>query len=304
MQNEQTRWLKYFDSDAIARLSKIGFSPSGLVEGKRVGNHRSPFHGFAIEFAGHRGYVPGDDVRHIDWKVYYRTGRYLMKQYEQETDLFCHVVVDVSDSMKFEWKHGSKKDYAAFIATALSQVITEQADNVNVQFCTDRVHGETGMTNSMDVIGSIAAFYEQDFKFGNGSLGEALRLLGESSGRRHIFFIISDFYDDPDDVFDGVKRLLGNRHEVVLVQLSDPLERTFDINGRIRFLDMESDESFTAVGTNLRTAYEELYREFLDNLRDRARSLGVDCLFCHTEKNLAVQFAEYLSAKAAMARGG
>lgn len=301
--SRQERWLRYFDSDAIAKLTHIGFVPTGLVEGRLVGNHRSPFHGFAIEFAGHRGYVPGDDTRHLDWKVYYRTGRYLMKQYEQETDLYCHIVVDVSDSMNFEWKHGKKSEYAAFMATALSQVVTEQSDSVNVQFCTDVLHGETGMSNNSDVAAKIAAFYENPLKYGDGDLGKALQLLGESSGRRHVFFIISDFYGNPDLLFDAVKRLLGDHHEVVLFQLSDELERHFDITGKIRFLDMESDDRVEAVGVNVRESYETIYNEFLDDLKTRSAGLGIDCVFFHTEQHFAVQLAEYLSAKAARGMG-
>jgi len=100
------RWMRYFDAATVSRLAAIGFQPSGLVEGNLVGNHRSPFHGFAIEFAGHRGYVPGDDIKHMDWTAYYKTGKYLLKQYEQETNFIAHIVMDVSESMDLNTNTG------------------------------------------------------------------------------------------------------------------------------------------------------------------------------------------------------
>lgn len=305
MENRK-HWMKYFDAETVTRLTRIGFAPSGLVEGNLVGNHRSPFHGFAIEFAGHRGYVPGDDTRHIDWKVYYRTGRYLMKQYEQETNLLCHIMLDVSESMEFEWKHGKKRDYAAMMATALAQVITEQTDSVSIHFFDQQMIHEIPMTNGRDIISKIADFYETPgrvFK-GTSHIGGALSLLNESSRQRHAVFVISDFFNDLDQVFDGVKRLLGNKHEVILLQVVDPLEVSFDLPGKVRLLELEGTRRLDVNALNIRDSYEELFHAFLHEMEERSRKLGVDYILCNTGRPFGIHLAEYLSSKQLRSGGG
>lgn len=293
----QKRWMKYFDPDTVARLSRIGFSPLGLVAGNRVGSHRSPFYGFAIEFAGHRGYVPGDDVKHIDWKVYYRTGRYLTKQYEQETNLLCEILVDVSRSMEFSYQNGRKSEYAAWLAVSLAQLIVGQTDSVNVRFFADRLLHETGLTNQDDISAKIVSFYEEYEPIGHSQIGTTLTQVNESIRRRHIVFVISDFFDEPDSIFDGVKRLLGNQHEVILIQIVDPLELSLDLSGRIRFLEMEGEGHIDLYGAQIRRSYEELFHAFLDEMKNRSRALGVDYLLCDTSRPFGIVLAEYLSAR-------
>ena len=293
----QKKWIKYFDPDTVAKLSHIGFMPSGLVEGSLVGNHRSPFHGFAIEFAGHRGYTPGDDTKHIDWKVYYRTGRYLMKQYEQETNMLCHIAVDVSSTMEFEYRNGRKRDYAAYMASSLAHIITSQSDSVNVHFFSDTLLYETMMTNSEDVVTKIANFYESADFSGKSSIGQTLSLLNESCMHRRVVFVISDFFDDMDSIFDGVKRLLGNHHEVVLLHVVDPLEISFDISGKVRLLEMEGAGRLDATGINIRESYETLFHAYLDEMKLRSMKLGIDYVLCNTSRSFGVTLAEYLSGK-------
>jgi hypothetical protein len=123
MSDSRSALIKYFDPNALARITAVGYKPFSLVEGNLVGNHRSPFHGFAIEFAGLRQYVPGDEVKHLDWKAYFKTGKFLVKQYDQETNLIGHILVDVSETMKFEYSGRRKIDYTAFIATAVAGAI-------------------------------------------------------------------------------------------------------------------------------------------------------------------------------------
>lgn len=291
------RWSKYFDAETVTKLAYIGFKPSGLVEGNLVGNHRSPFHGFAIEFAGHRGYVQGDDVKHIDWKVYYRTGKYLMKQYEQETNFLSHILVDVSESMKFQYKHGSKLDYAAFIASSLSQIIASQSDSVGVHFFDNEVVGDISVSSSLEVVSKIASFYEgREFKRPS-AIGNVINLVSETFGRRRIVFVVSDFFGDLEKTFDGVKKLLGSRHEVILLHIVDPLEINFDIPGKVQFIEMEGSERMEAKGVNIRDSYEELFKEFLGDIKQRSLTLGVDYILCDMSRPFGLHLAEYLSGR-------
>jgi len=291
-------WKKYFDADTIARLCHIGFKPSGLVEGNIVGDHPSPFHGFAIEFAGHRGYVPGDDIKHIDWKAYYKTEKYLVKQYEQETNLIAHVLVDVSESMKFEYKHGSKIGYAAFIATSLSQVITGQSDSVGVSLFDNEIRSSIRVTSSEEIMSEIVASLEKTELKGPSALGSVLSLTAEKIGKRRIVFIISDFFGDTESTLSGIRRLMDDRHEIVLLQIVDPLELDFDIPGRVRLIELEGEEKMDITGTTIRESYSELFAAFMGDLKRSTTALGIDHVVCNMEKQFGLHLAEYLSARA------
>lgn len=293
----QRQWVKYLDADTVTRLCHIGFRPSGLVEGNLVGNHRSPFHGFAIEFAGHRQYVPGDDVKHLDWRAYSRTGRYLIKQYEEETNFNAHLVVDVSESMAFEHEHGRKIDYAAFMATALSHVVISQSDSVGAFLFDNGIRAAIDVRNSEDVVAAISDGLESAEVKQPSALGDVLCLVAERIGRRQVVFVISDLFADPDDTFRGVKRLLDDKHEVVLLQVVDPLELTFDVPGKMRLLELEGVGRLEVVAHEIRESYCELFQQFLDDIRSQALRLGIDYLLCDTGKAFGYHLAEYLSRR-------
>lgn len=293
----EKQWIKFFDADTVSKLAHIGFKPSMLVEGNLVGNHPSPFHGFAIEFAGHRGYVPGDDVRYIDWKAYYKTEKYLLKQYEQETNFLAHILVDFSSSMKFEHKNGSKKDYSAFIATALAQIIVNQSDSIGVDFIDSKIIEKIKISNSEEVVSRISSFFQEKEPEKPSDLGTVLNLLAEQLGRRRVIFIISDFYCDSDRLFDGIKKLLDSKHEIVMLQIIDPIEMNFDIMNRVELTDIEGDEKLVFRGPELKDSYEELFNGFLNETRERAMSLGIDYILCDMAKPFGFHLAEYLSGR-------
>jgi uncharacterized protein (DUF58 family) len=290
-------WLKYFDADTINKLSHIGIKPSGMVEGNLVGDHKSPFHGFAIEFAGHRGYVPGDDVKHIDWKAYYKMGKYLIKQYAQETNFISHIVIDVSESMKFEYRHGSKINYAAYMATAMSNVIVNQSDSVGAFFFDNRVLSTVKAIGSEEIIAKIASEFKGTELKNPSAIGKVLSHIAEQISRRRIVFIISDFFGDIEDTFTGIKRLLDDKHEVVLLQIIDPLELNFDIPGRVELIELEGTDRLEVSGASIKELYEKNFNEFLTQFRTKARMLGVDHILCDMSRPFGFHLAEYLSAR-------
>ncbi len=293
----QNKWIKYFDSDTVNRLVHIGFKPIGLVEGSLVGDHRSPFHGFAIEFAGHRGYVPGDDVKHIDWKAYYKTGKYLVKQYAQETNLITHILLDVSESMKFEYKHGAKIDYAAFIATAISQVIIEQSDSVGAFFFDNEIISAIRITNTEEVVSKISSAVSESQLKDKSAIGKVLNHAAERMGRRRVVFIISDFFGDTEQTFEGIKRLMDDKHEIVLLHIIDPLEINFDIQGRIELIELEGADRLEVMGVNVKEEYEKLFHEYLAEIKQKCLALGIDYLLCDMSKSFGYHLAEYLSSR-------
>lgn len=290
-------WTKYFDAKTITLLTNIGYKPAGLVEGNLVGDHRSPFHGFAVEFAGHRGYVPGDDIKHLDWKAYYKTRKYLVKQYEQETNLIAHILLDVSESMLFSHEHGSRIDYAAFMATALSQVITSQSDSVGVFLFDNLVRSIIRPTRGQEIVAKIADTLADTQMKDGSAVGKVMNLVAEKIRRRGVVFVISDFFADLEQTLDGVKRLVHDKHDVVLFQLVDPLELNFDIPGRVRLIELEGAESMNVVGASIRESYEELFHGFLDEFGRRVTALGADYIRCDMGRPFGFHLAEYLSGR-------
>ncbi len=293
--------IKYFDADAVSRITAIGYKPLSLVEGNLVGNHRSPMHGFAVEFAGHRQYAPGDDLRHLDWKAYFKSDKYLIKQYAMETNFTGFVVTDVSETMKFEYDGRRKIDYAAFLAVAIASTIIGQNDLVSASFFTNRLRGTIPRTGADDIIAKISTYLEDTELKDPTSMGPVLATLAEQVGRRKCVFVISDFFDDVDVIFDGVKKLLGNRNEVILLHVLDPLEMNFDYPGQVELIELEGDGKIEVEGRNIADSYNRLFGEYLENMQQTSRRLGVDYILCDTSQNFGVTLAKYLNTR--IARG-
>ena len=297
MSETSNRLIKYLDPDAVARIAAVGFKPASRVEGSRVGNHRSPFHGFAVEFAGHRQYVPGDDPRHIDWKVYYKAGRYMTKQYELETNFVAHLVIDVSESMKFEYQSGSKADYAAFIGVALAHAVVAQSDQAAVTFFAEQAIETFPPSNSDEVPDKISRYMEHAPLKDRTSIGSVLSLLAERIGRRKVVFVVSDFFGDVEATFDGVKRLADNKNEVVLLHLVDPLEMDFSYPGRVELIELEGTRRDTFEGRDIRESYNELFGKYLERMRTESRRHQVDYVLCSTGENFGITLAKYLNTR-------
>jgi len=298
-----SKLIKYLDPDAVARIAAVGFKPSSRVEGSRVGNHRSPFHGFAVEFAGHRQYVPGDDPRHIDWKLYYRAGRYMTKLYELETNFVAHIVVDVSESMKFIYQHGRKSDYAAFISVALAHAVVAQSDQVAVTFFADEAIETFPASSTEEVPDKISRYMESPPFKDRTAVGRVLSLLAERIGRRKVVFVVSDLFGDIKSTFDGVKRLADNANEVILLQLVDPLEMDFHYPGRVELVELEGARREIFEGRNIRKAYNAQFGAFLSEMRAEARRHNVDYLLCNTGENFGLTLAKYMNTRT-LGQGG
>ena len=199
--------LQLLDPDTLSRADKLGMAARFIVEGYMAGEHKSPYRGFAIEFSQHREYAPGDDVRHLDWKVLGRTDRYYIKQYEQETNFVAHLLVDGSESMRYGSEGVSKLDFARGAAACLAYTIIRQRDAVSLTLFDSDTREELPRGNSQNhlfnVLEKLAAFKPQ----GETDLAGQLHSLAQRAQRKGIVVILSDFFDDEDAVIDAVQHL-------------------------------------------------------------------------------------------------
>lgn len=263
-----------------------------IVEGYMVGEHRSPYHGFAIEFAQHRKYAPGDDVRHLDWKVLARTERHYIKQYEQETNFIAHLIVDRSESMGFGSSGITKWHYAKMTAACLAYLILNQRDAVALGLCgaclEDYLPRSDSRTQLFKILSHLAAAEPE----GTTCLGLALDDLARQLKRKGIIIVISDFLDEDDDaLLRGIQHLRFQGHEVIAFQTLDPLEMEFQVGGLVEFIGMENLP-------NLKTRPAEIRKSYLEEFARHTRWLKQTLTKhqCHFRQiDISTPFDEVLS---------
>lgn len=288
---------RYIRPEVLTRIARIKFEPNHLVEGTLAGAHKSPFHGFAIEFAGHRDYVPGDDVRHLDWKVYYRHRKYLIKQYEMDTNLVCHLMLDVSASMRYGEGDAQKLLYASRMAVTLANLIVEQSDRVSLTTFDEHVVNSLAPSNSLSQIINMSQMLDLIEPVKKTHIGPSLMDLAARAGRRAIIVIFSDFFADLDDLNDAVQRLCYDNHEVVLMQVLHNHEIEFNMPGTIRFVGLEDSREIDACPDDTRKSYLDAMTEFNDRLESIAKANQCERLVCDTSRDMAVVFADYLHSR-------
>ncbi len=288
---------RYIQPEVLTRVQHAKFVPRQLVEGTLAGSHKSPFHGFAVEFASHREYVAGDDLRHLDWNVYYRHQRHFIKQYEMETNLVCHLMLDVSASMRYGEDDAQKLLYAARMAVMLSYLVVEQSDKVSMSTFDEIVRGWLAPSNSLGQVMNMTEMLDEVEPVKKTSIGSTLIDLAGRVGRRSIVIVFSDFFVDLDDLDFALQRLRYDRHEIVLMQTMHHDEIVFDMDGMVRFVGLEEDDQFLTRPQDVRAAYLEALSEHNEKLDQICEANQCERLLCDTSRPMAELFADYLQKR-------
>jgi uncharacterized protein (DUF58 family) len=244
---------RYLDPVTLGRVATRTLEPRGLVMGNLAGAHKSPMAGFAVEFAGHREYVPGDDPRHIDWRLYFTRDRYFIKQYEMETNFVCHLVLDVSASMRYGQDGQQKLDYAAKMASTLGFSIIRQNDKVSLATFDDRVRGFIQPSNSMAQVIRMTEHLDETQPVEKTDMSACLTELAGRMQRREIVMIFSDFFTDLDRLESALQLLRFSQHEVVLFQTLHHDELSFSFDGMVRFDGLEVPDQLLTQTANSST---------------------------------------------------
>ena len=282
--------MDLLDAETINRAAPLGLAARFIVDGHMAGDHRSPFRGVSVEFVQHRPYVPGDDTRRLDHKVLGRTDKYVVKQYEQDTSLVAHLLLDGSDSMRYRSGDGpaakdvppaklSKFDYGRVMAACLAFLVLRQRDAVSATVFDVAARHHVPRTSTLAGLGDLMSVLADARPQQHTGIGDVLQAAAATIRRRGIVLVISDLFDDEDKTLAGLRHLRFGGSEVVVFHVMDPYERTFPFAGNVRFTGLEQ----FATDDPLRTRPAEIRRSYLDAMTtfcDRLK-LGCERHGCH-----------------------
>jgi uncharacterized protein (DUF58 family) len=292
----------YLEPSVLSRAEALGIKARSIVEGLRVGDHKSPFRGFSVEFVQHREYVPGDDIRHIDWKSYGRSERYTIKQYEQETNFAAHVLLDGSKSMAYGDRATNKLEYAKLLAATLSYVVVKQRDSAALSvFGADwrvELPASSAMANVNTILHTLEDVEPQD----KTRIGPLLEQLADRVRRRGLVFIISDMFDEVDTVLKGLKHLRFQGHDVTVFHVLHPDEIDFPFTGNVKFDGLELPEEIKTRPHLIRPAYQRVVKEYLRELRAGCDAYRVDYVRMNTGVPIEQPLSKYLVTRLQMGR--
>ena len=281
----------------IARAQALGLQARTIVEGMRIGDHKSPYRGFSVEFVQHREYVPGDDIRHIDWKSYGRSERYTIKQYEQETNFIAHVLLDASRSMLYGEGAANKLLYGKLLAAVLSYLIIHQRDMVSLQIFDARWRARLPASSQPGHITTILQTLESTEPRDQTSMAPILHELAEQTRRRGLVFLISDCFDKVDAVLSSLQHLRFDGHEVIVFHVMHPDEIEFPFEGNIRFEGMELPQEVLTRPHLIRPAYRKAVTAFLQAMQQGCEANRCDYILMNTGRPLQEALIEYLARR-------
>ena len=288
---------KYLHPAIISKIGAYSIDPKGIVEGNIAGAHKSPFHGFSVEFAGHREYMPGDDPKHIDWNVYYKRDKYFIKQYEAETNMIAQIFLDASESMNFKSGELSKLDYAAYLAVTLTYLITNARDSMGMAIFNEKIVEYLPPSNSLQTVYKMSDILQKMTPVKKTVMSNTMIDFAERIGRRELVIIISDCLLRPDELHDGLSRLRYDQHEVVLFHIMDPQEVNFDLEGTIRFKGMEDSGDLKMDARRVRQSYLKEFAAHRQKIHEVCEKNQTEYVAANTAVPVSELLMAYLNSR-------
>ena len=289
--------LRYLDPAVIARIGSMELRARAVVEGFLSGLHRSPSQGFSVEFSEYRQYMPGDDTALIDWKLYARSDRHYVKKFEEETNLECHLLLDVSGSMGYGSGGVTKQEYGAYLAASIAYLMHRQHDAVGLLAFADRIVQHLPASGRPGHLRRLLLALDALRAERGSDLSRPLDRLAEALSRRGMAVLISDLLDDPAAVIRGLRHLRFRGVDVIVFHLLDPAELTFPFENAARFRDLESGAELTAVPSAVRERYLQEIQDFIALYRRELQLAGIDYCLVDTSQALDAALLAYLSAR-------
>lgn len=314
---QSTEGRRYLNPTILAQIGNLELIAKFVVEGFISGLHKSPYHGFSVEFSQYRQYMPGDDTKHIDWKVYGRTDRYYIKQFEEETNLNCYILLDTSESMSHPSPEDleeieattqtetesvvgplSKLRYASFLIASLSYFMARQRDAVGFAYFDEKVHQYLPARSSASHMHTILLTLENIQTAKETKIGEPLHQIAERLTKRGLVILISDLFDEnPDEVIEGLEHLRYDGHEVIVFHLLSQQEVDFEFERLIRFVDSETDQEIITTPQVIRDSYLSNFNDFIDHYRTTLNQSDIDYNLINTSTPIDRALSSYLAKR-------
>lgn len=267
---------RLLDPELVARLRSMDLRARLVVEGFLAGLHRSPYRGFSVEFAEHRQYMPGDEIRRVDWRVYGKTDRFYIREYEEETNLRAQIILDVSGSMDFRGSGISKLQYASHLAAALSYLLVHQKDSVGLAAFDDRLRSYIPPRSAPGHLNVILSHLARLKPGGDTNLAATFHELAERIRRRGLIVVISDLWDEPGDVLTALRHFRHRRHEVIVFHVLDEAERELGFRGPAKLRDMETGREITVDARSAAGRYRTSVRSFFSRIERGCHEARID----------------------------
>lgn len=302
--SEHLPQTNYLDPEVLQKLGDLELIAREVVEGLRVGTHRSQLRGFSTEFAHHRQYAPGDAIRNIDWRVFGRTDRYYTKLYEAETNFDCYLLIDASSSMNYASGKVSKLEYAKFLAASLAHLVLRQRDSVGLSIFDSEVREYLPPRSTMGIILQIDRLLRDIKPTPRNSIAQQLHDIALMMKRRSVVVLISDLLSEVDDILAGLDHLRFGGHNVVVLHTLDPYELEFPFNGAWCFEGLEQEEPLTTQAERIRDDYLANLNEYLGKLRDGCVASHIDYTTVNTSLPLDEVLSEFFFRRQASLSGG
>jgi uncharacterized protein (DUF58 family) len=297
------------DLSKIREYGRLDFLAKQLVEGFITGLHKSPFHGFSVEFAEHRLYNSGESTRHIDWKVYNKTDKLFVKTYEEETNLRCHLLVDVSSSMYYPEKSRGKLAFSVLATAALSNMLQRQRDAVGLITFSDKIEAQTECkstsTHLQKVFLELENVLNREKQSLNTSVVDTLHIIADKIHTRSLVVIFSDMFEDienSENIFSALQHLKHNKHEVLLFHVTDKkTELDFDFaDGPHEFIDLETNQRLKLQPSQVKEHYVSTLRNFFHELKIKCGQYKIDFIEVDIEKGFDPIMSSFLAKRAKM----
>ena len=288
---------KYLDPLILAKIDNMALRARLVVEGYLIGQHKSPYHGFSVEFAEHRAYGSGDEIRHIDWKLYGKTDRYYVKRYEEETNLRSYILLDTSQSMTYGSGEITKLDYGSYLSAALTHLMLNQRDAMGLVLFDEKIRKFIPPRAAPSHANIIMGALDKIQSANDTQIRPTLDYMAERIKKRGLVILISDLLDDPAQVLMGLNHFRHNKQEMIVFHLLDRQELEFQFGNRTKFRDLETDETITTEPWHIRSAYQELIEMHQRKYRLGCRNQRIDYVPLFTDQPLDLALNEYLNKR-------
>jgi uncharacterized protein (DUF58 family) len=288
---------RFLKPEVISKLSGMEMKARLVVEGFIAGLHRSPYHGFSVEFAEHRQYMPGDPLRNIDWKVYGKTDRYFVKEFEEETNLKSYLLLDISGSMGYSSDSISKLEYGSYHCASLTYLMLKQRDSVGLVIFDQKIKKYIPPKSTLSHLHNLLRELDKLTPSEPTNISSTLHQMAERIKRRGLIILLSDLFDRPEEIISGLKHFRHKKHEVIVFHILDPKERSFAFEDEAVFKDLETNEEIMTSPWQIRREYQERLKSLLNRYTLECRESLIDYVLLDTSVPFDRALFSYLNKR-------